>query len=41
MLAHVLAFGATRRTIVIGALHSAGITDLGAGDPMHWVTERA
>jgi AraC family transcriptional regulator len=41
MLAHVLAFGATRRTIVIGALHSAGITDLGAGDPMHWVAEHA
>jgi AraC family transcriptional regulator len=41
MLAHVVAFGATRRTIVIGALHSAGITDLGAGDPMHWVAEHA
>lgn len=41
MLAHVLAFGTTRRTIVIGALHSAGITDLGVGDPMHWVAEPA
>lgn len=41
MLAHVLAFGTTRRTVVIGALHSAGITDLGAGDPMHWVAETA
>ncbi|MGH3496554.1 MAG: helix-turn-helix transcriptional regulator [Nocardioidaceae bacterium] len=38
MLAHVLAFGATRRTIVIGALHKAGITDLGAGDPMGWLS---
>lgn len=41
MLAHVLAFGATRRTIVIGALHKEGITDLGAGDPAHWVAEHA
>ncbi len=41
MLAHVLAFGATRRTIVIGALHKAGTTDLGAGDPAHWVAEHA
>lgn len=41
MLAHVLAFGTTRRTVLIGALHSAGITDLGAGDPMHWVAESA
>lgn len=39
MLAHVIAFGSTRRTIVIGALTSAGITDLGAGDPMSWVAE--
>ena len=41
MLAHVLAFGATRRTIVIGALHTEGMTDLGAGDPAHWVAEHA
>ena len=41
MLAHVLAFGATRRTLVIGALHTLGITDLGAGDPMRWVAEPA
>jgi AraC-like DNA-binding protein len=39
MLAHVIAFGSTRRTIVIGALASAGISDLGAGDPMSWVAE--
>jgi len=41
MLAHVLTFGATRRTLVIGALTSAGIDDLGAGDPMQWVAESA
>ena len=28
----LLTFGAHRRTLAIGALHSAGITDLGAGD---------
>jgi AraC-like DNA-binding protein len=39
MLAHVVTFGAVRRTFVIGALHTAGITDLGAGDPAHWVAE--
>jgi len=41
MLAHVLTFGATRRTVVIGALSSAGIDDLGAGDPMRWVAEHS
>jgi len=40
MLAHVVTFGATRRTLAIGALHSAGVTDLGAGDPMHWVADQ-
>lgn len=39
MLAHVLTFAAHRRTLAIGALHRAGITDLGAGDPMRWVAE--
>jgi AraC-like DNA-binding protein len=39
MVAHVLAFGAHRRTLVAGALHDAGITDLGAGDPIRWVAE--
>jgi AraC-like DNA-binding protein len=34
MIAHVLTFAAHRRTLAIGALHSAGITDLGSGDPM-------
>jgi AraC-like DNA-binding protein len=41
MLAHVLTFAAHRRTLVLGALHSAGITDLGAGDPMRWVADAA
>jgi AraC family transcriptional regulator len=40
MVAHVLTFAAARRTLVCGALSSAGVTDLGAGDPMWWVTER-
>jgi hypothetical protein len=37
VLAHVLNFSAVRRTLAIGALDSAGITDLGAGDPMSFV----
>jgi AraC family transcriptional regulator len=37
VLAHVLNFSAVRRTLAIGALDSAGITDLGAGDPMRFV----
>ena len=37
MLAHVLTFAAVRRTLAIGALESAGVTDLGAGDPMRFV----
>jgi hypothetical protein len=41
MLGHVLTFAAHRRTLAIGALHSAGITDLGPGDPMRWVAEEA
>jgi len=41
MLAHVLTFAAHRRTLAIGALHSAGITDLGPGDPMRWIAEEA
>ena len=41
MLGHVLTFAAHRRTLAIGALHSFGITDLGAGDPMRWVAEAA
>jgi AraC family transcriptional regulator len=41
MIAHVLTFAAHRRTLVCGALLDAGITDLGAGDPMHWVADAA
>jgi AraC-like DNA-binding protein len=41
MLAHVLTFAAHRRMLVLGALYSAGITDLGAGDPMRWVADAA
>ena len=41
MIAHVLTFAAHRRTLVLGALESAGIDDLGAGDPMRWVAEHA
>ncbi len=41
MIAHVLTFAAHRRTLVAGALVSAGIDDLGDGDPMRWVAESA
>jgi AraC family transcriptional regulator len=41
MIAHVLTFAAHRRTLVCGALIDAGITDLGAWDPMQWVGEAA
>ena len=41
MIAHVLTFAAHRRVLVLGALSDAGITDLGAGDPMHWVAQPA
>lgn len=37
MLAHVLTFSAVRRTMAIGALDSAGVPDLGSGDPMRFV----
>lgn len=37
MLAHVLTFSAVRRTTAVGALETAGISDLGAGDPMQFV----
>jgi AraC family transcriptional regulator len=39
MIAHVLTFAAHRRTLVLGALARAGITDLGSGDPMRYVAE--
>ncbi len=41
LIAHVLTFAAHRRTLVCGALHDAGVTELGAGDPRDWVSERA
>ncbi len=41
MVAHVLTFAAHRRTLIAGALDSAGITDLGAGDPMTYVADTA
>lgn len=37
VLAHVLTFSAVRRTMAIGALETAGIADLGCGDPMEHV----
>lgn len=36
VIAHVLTYAAHRRTLVAGALHDAGITDL-ADDPIEWV----
>ena len=41
MIAHVLTFAAHRRMLVLGALDSAGIPDLGNGDPRKWVAEAA
>ena len=41
MLAHVLTFAAHRRTLALGALHSAGSRDLAPGDPMRWVANGA
>jgi AraC family transcriptional regulator len=37
IVAHVLTFAAVRRTLAIGALTSAGVDDLGPGDPMRFV----
>jgi len=33
----VLTFSAVRRTMAIGALESAGVGDLGSGDPMGFI----
>ena len=41
LIAHVLTFAAHRRILVLGALESAGIPDLGNGDPRKWVIEAA
>jgi AraC family transcriptional regulator len=37
LIAHVLTFAAHRRLLVLGALESAGVPDLGNGDPRRWV----
>jgi AraC family transcriptional regulator len=37
VVAHVLTFAAARRTMAIGALESAGVADLGSGDPQQFV----
>ena len=39
MIAHVLTFAAHRRSLVVLALDTAGVKDLGWGDPMRWVAE--
>jgi AraC family transcriptional regulator len=41
MVAHVLTFAAHRRSLLVGAFHTAGITDLGFGDPMHYIADGA
>jgi len=41
LIAHVLTFAAHRRILVLGALESAGVPDLGNGDPRKWVVEAA
>lgn len=38
MIAHVLTFAAHRRTLVARSLDKHGVTDLGWGDPMRWVS---
>jgi hypothetical protein len=39
LIAHVLTFAAHRRSLVVGALDAAGVSDLGYGDPRKWVAE--
>ncbi|TDO33760.1 AraC-like DNA-binding protein [Kribbella sp. VKM Ac-2527] len=39
MVAHVITFAAHRRSLLVGAFHTAGITDLGFGDPMRFVAD--
>lgn len=41
LIAHVLTFAAFRRLLVLGALESAGVPDLGNGDPRLWVASSA
>lgn len=40
MIAHVITYAAHRRTLVAGALHDAGVTDLDE-DPIRWIAEPA
>ncbi|WBC14606.1 helix-turn-helix domain-containing protein [Micromonospora sp. WMMA1998] len=40
-IGHVITFAAVRRTLAIGALLSAGVTDLGAGDPRPYLDRAA
>ncbi|MDG4802266.1 AraC family transcriptional regulator [Micromonospora sp. WMMD980] len=40
-IGHVITFAAVRRTLAIGALRSAGVTDLGAGDPRPYLDRAA
>lgn len=39
MVAHVLTFAAYRRSLLVGAFYTAGITDLDFGDPMQYVAD--
>ncbi|GAA4562271.1 hypothetical protein GCM10023176_02980 [Micromonospora coerulea] len=41
VIGHVITFAAVRRTLAIGALHTAGVTDLGAGDPRPYLDAHA
>jgi AraC-like DNA-binding protein len=41
MVAHVVTFAAYRRTVVVLALTRLGHDELGWGDPMRWVADRA
>jgi AraC-like DNA-binding protein len=41
LIAHVLTFAAHRRILVLGALETAGVPDLGSGDPRLWVADAA
>jgi len=41
LIAHVLTFAAHRRILVLGALETAGVPDLGNGDPRKWVADAA
>jgi AraC family transcriptional regulator len=41
MIAHVLTFGAARRTMVVGILQDAGVEGLRYGDPLLYFADRA